>query len=236
VASGGKGGTVNLDSSNGAVTVSSSIQVSSDGLTGPAKRVSKQGGNISLHSGMTSGKGINVTSSGQLLSLLNSTLPGPGGTIQVISEGADINVSGKIQADKGTIDVHNNGANGNVLINSTAQLAADVIKVGALGSNGLLTVQAGSQINAGSMLKLYAGDSVAGKVLFTGNGDVVLNGNEIHIAAKTVQIDANTKVQNNGPTSVHTDNASFGVGAGGGKFQNPLAPGSGAYSTRPSFN
>jgi len=230
VTSGGNGGTVNLNSTNGAVTVNSTIQVSSADV--PNHRVSKTGGNIAVKTGKTSGAGINIANTGQLLSLLDATAPGPGGTVQVVSAGADINVSGKVQADRGTIDVHNNGPSGQVFVNSTAQLAADVVKVGALGANGQLTIQAGSQINATSTLKLYGGSGALGSVLFTGSGNVNLSGSAIHVAATTVQIDPATHVNNSGTTFVHSTTSNFGVGAGGGKFQNAVTqtPLSGAPS------
>jgi hypothetical protein len=232
VSSGGTGGTVNLTTTGGAVTVNSSIQVSSDGLTAPTNRVSRQGGNITLQTGKTTGSGITVTNSGQLLALLNATAPGPGGTVKLISAGAGINVSGKIQADRGTINVQNNGSAGQVAINSTAQLAADVIKVGALGTNGQVTVQAGSQLNAVNTLELYGGTGALGEVLFTGAGTVNLSGGTIHIAATTVQIDSSTHVNNSGSTFVHATNNNYGVGAGGGNFQNSVTktPLSGAPS------
>lgn len=220
---GGVGGAVQLNSTNGAIVVNSSVEVSSDDV--PNRRVSRQGGNITVQTGKTTGPGIHITNTAELRSLLNATAPGPGGTIQVISAGADVTVDGRIKAVRGTVDVRNNGATGQILLNSTAQLAADVIKVGALGANGQLTIAAGSQINAVNTLKLYGGSGALGKVLFTGAGTVNITGNPIHIAAKTVEISNNTQVQNNGPTSVHTDTALFGVGAGNGNFQNPVTQG-----------
>ena len=63
------------------------------------------------------------------------------------------------------------------------------------------------------------------RVRWAPTGNVNISGNPIHIAGQTVQIDAATQVQNSGPTNVHTDNVQFGVGAGGGKFQNPVTTG-----------
>ena len=63
------------------------------------------------------------------------------------------------------------------------------------------------------------------RVRWAPTGNVNISGNPIHIAGQTVQIDAAAQVQNRGPTNVHTDNVQFGVGAGGGKFQNSVTTG-----------
>jgi hypothetical protein len=109
----------------------------------------------------------------------------------------------------GTVDVHNNGANGMVIIDG-ATLAADVVKTGALGANGTLTVRNGSTLNAGSALKLYGGSS-NGSVLFTGDGSISLNGSQIDIAAFKVQIDSGTSVINNGNTDIYANTHNYGA-------------------------
>jgi len=229
---GGKGGTVQFNSANGAIAINSTLTVSDSATAGG--KASAAGGSIAIATSKTSGPGITIANTGELLSLLNSTAPGPGGTIQVTSAGATISVNGKIQADRGTVDVRNNGAAGQIFINSTAQLAADVIKVGALGTNGQLTVHANSQINAVNTLKLYGGTGAGGKVLFTGAGNVNLSGSNIHIRANTVQIDAATHVNNNGATTVHATTHSYNPtpGGGGGQFQNPVT----TTGVAPSFD
>jgi hypothetical protein len=132
------------------------------------------------------------------------------------------------------VDMHNNGASGLVQINSGAQIAADVIKAGALGNNGVLRIAAGSSFDASTTLKLYGGAN--GMVQFTGAGTVNLtSGNAIHIAAGTVQIDNGTSVNNvagAGGTNVYSNTNNFAK-PGYGSFTNPVNTGS--LSSRPAY-
>ena len=230
---GGKGGSVDFSSTGGEIAINSAVKVSeSSTLTGKA---SSAGGTIRMRSERTTGAAITINNTGELLALLNATAPGAGGKIELTSKGGTIHVNGgKLTADRGTIDIHTDAASaaGNVQL-TAAQLAADIVKVGALGTEGQLTITAGSQVSATSLLRLYGGEGATGKVLFTGSGTVTLNGSQIDIAGKTVQIDGSTKVQNNGTTAVYTDNQQFGVGAGNGNFQNPVT--THGLSSRPAF-
>ncbi len=176
---GGNGGTVNV-TSGGTVAVNSTIKVSESA----SPRASRTGGTINVTSNKTIGTAISISSSGQLLALLNSVAPGPGGTIKLTSAGGDVNVNGTVKADRGTVEMTNTGATGVVNVNN-ATLHGDVVKVGALGNNGTLNVGGGS-IDAASTIKLYAGGS-NGQVNFTDN--VTLSGNSLKIiAADTVTI------------------------------------------------
>ncbi|HEY3662568.1 MAG TPA: FecR domain-containing protein, partial [Chthoniobacterales bacterium] len=151
---GGKGGTVSLAANSGAVTVNNRIQVSHN----TTNRHSATGGNITLKSGKTSGVAINIANTGQLLSLLDAAAPGPGGKIVIqataASGNSQVNLSGKVQADRGTIDVRNSGASGQVNL-TNADLHADTLKVAALGNNGVLQIGGGS-LSADTTLQLYA--------------------------------------------------------------------------------
>ncbi|HEY0368396.1 MAG TPA: hypothetical protein VGC85_02255 [Chthoniobacterales bacterium] len=113
VAFGGAGGNLNLNSSAGPISVSSTLQVSSNDATSSSPiRRSASAGNISLHSGLTTGSAITLAAGSQLLSLLNAGAPGPGGAISVISDGGDIIADGRIEADRGTITISNGGGGG----------------------------------------------------------------------------------------------------------------------------
>ncbi len=146
--------------------------------------------------------------SGQLLSLLNATATGPGGTIKFISAGGDILVDGAtVRADRGTVDFRNNGASG-VINLSNASLRGDVVKVGTFGRDGQLIIGGGT-IDANSAIKLYAPGS-NGSVRFTNN--VALTGNSVKtIAGNTVQIDNGRVVTVGGgqPANVFTNKANF---------------------------
>jgi hypothetical protein len=226
-----KGGTVNLVA-NGTVTVKSTVKVS-DSAT---PRASKAGGNIKLDSRKTSGTAIAVNNTGQLLSLLNSASTGNGGTITFVSSGGDILVNGgTVKADRGTVDIRNNGA-GNIAL-TDANIRGDVVKVGALGANGQLIIRGGT-INADTTLKLYGGTS-NGQVRFAEDTTLGGAGAKI-IAGKTVTIDDSKTVTIGGSSAakVFTDNPNYsgsgGNGSTSGKFGGAGATTSG-YGLKPSF-
>lgn len=209
VSHGGKGGTVKMVSAK-KIDIQDRITVSAS--TGSAK--SRQGGNIRLESHATSGSAISVNNSGQLLSLLNSAAPGSGGKVEFVSAGGDITVNGSmIQADKGTVELRNNGTGNIALTNAT--LRGDVVKANVLGANGQLIVGGGS-IDANSAIKLYA-SGANGTVRF--NDNVTLNGNSVKtIAGNTVSIDNGKTVTVNGPAAarVYTNNANYSGSGGNG--------------------
>jgi hypothetical protein len=174
--------------SNDAVSVNNTLKVSDISST-------HHDGEISIDSRKTTGTAIAISSSAQLLALLNAVSSG-GGHITFKSAGGDVNVNGgTVQADHGTVEIRNNGDSG--VINLTnATLNANTVKVGALGSNGTLTIGGGT-ISADSVIKLYAGGS-NGTVNFV--DDVTLNGNSVkNIAGDTVTIVNGKTVTVNGP-------------------------------------
>jgi hypothetical protein len=197
----GTGGTVNLNSTQGGININSAITVSSaDASAGVPRRRSAAGGNINLKSDATSGVAINISNTGQLLSLLDAAAPGPGGKVTILATGAGsrISVTGppigaggahSIRADRGSIDIRHEGVNG-VIALTDANMLADIVKVGALGDAGVLTI-GGGVITADSILKLYA-IGPNGSVNFISN--VTLNGNSMKIIA------GNSVTVNNGVT------------------------------------
>jgi mannose-6-phosphate isomerase-like protein (cupin superfamily) len=203
----GNGGTVNLNSTGDAITVNSRIQVSSAEPTatpGMPRRLSAKGGNINITSNRAAGVAIRVGNSAQLLSLLDAAAPGPGGRITILATGASSNIDlngnlngpvgitppPNIVADRGMIDIRHTGDAGQISINN-AGLRADVIKVGALGANGTLSVGGGS-LNADSVLKLYAPGS-NGSLNFIANC-VLTGGTSTILAAHSVTIFNNVVV------------------------------------------
>ena len=192
----GDGGTVELNSSDGIVNVDSTIQVSSAEPTSTAApfRSSASGGNITITSGKTSGTAININNTAQLLSLLDAAAPGPGGNIVILASNStsnegnssSVNVDGHLQADRGTVDIRHMGSDGMISL-SSADVSADVIKIAALGTNGVLTV-GGGQLSADSTLKLYAPGSngqinfVADVTLHNSSANTILAANAITIS------------------------------------------------------
>ena len=255
----GDGGTVNLSSTNDTVSVSSRIEVSSAQPTpGPARR-SAAGGNIRLASGKAGIVGgprpvaIDVGSSGQLLALLAASAPGPGGKVVISATGAnsDVNVRGRVRADRGLVDIRHTGTGGNVTLdgpflagspngtngtNGTLDVHGDVVKVAALGDNGVLRVGHGV-ISADSTLQLYA-TGFNGEVRFVGN--VTLTGTSVKsIAGNAVTINNGVFVNIGGPAASVYVNSTGGVpnanytGSGGNGSTTGTFNGSGANPPQP---
>jgi FecR protein len=206
---GGTGGTVNLTANQGTVNVNNRILVSDR----TAGRQSTAGGNINLTSHAPTGVAINISSTGQLLSLLDAAAPGAGGKIIILADGTNsqINVGGAIAADHSAsdpslIDIRQTGPAGQIML-TNANLSADIIKVAALGDNGRLTI-GGGNISADNILRLYAGGS-NGQIFFI--ADCSIRGvAELSIAANTVHIDNGVSVNVTGHAAdVYTNNAQY---------------------------
>lgn len=202
----GNGGNVNLNTTGGAVTVNSRVQVSSADTTAgavpPPRRRSGSGGNINLQSGAATGVAINVSNTGQLLSLLAAASPAPTGKITILATGAgsSINVTGQtaagapvpdsIRADRGSIDIRHTGDRGQITL-TNSNIRADIVKVGALGNNGVLNIGGGT-ISADTTLRLYS-PGANGSVNFISN--VTLGGNSVKtIAGNSVTVFNNVVV------------------------------------------
>ena len=240
----GAGGTVALSSNTGAVSVNSTIEVSSNepvpfSTVAPQPyRKSASGGNISLTSGKSSGVAISVGSSGQLLALLDQAAPGPGGKITIVASGSSssVEVNNQVQADRGTVDIRQTGINGSISLadngKDSMNIRGDIVKIGALGTNGTLNIGSGV-ISADTLLKLYAGGS-NGTINF--NSSVTLNGNSTKIiAANMVNIfGAATVVTIGGatPADVYTEHANY-TGSGGNGTQAGTFGGAGANAPQP---
>ena len=113
--------------------------------------------------------------------------------------------------------------------NATAH--ADVLKVGALGTNGVLRI-GGGMLSADTTLKLYASGS-NGQLNFVSN--VTLGGNSAKIlAANSVTIFDNIVVTIGGkvPADVYTNNANY-TGFGGNETTTGTFAGAGANDPQP---
>ncbi|MDQ6810104.1 MAG: hypothetical protein M3Z64_11885 [Verrucomicrobiota bacterium] len=216
----GNGGTVDLRSAQGTVSLTAPITVSSadparEQIGPPPRRLSNAGGKINLQSNATGTVAapkvaINVTNTSALLALLDSAATGPGGKVTILATGANssINVNGQapgaapittIAADRGSVDIRHNAAGGIINLNN-ANIRADIVKAAVLGPNGSLSIGGGT-INADTILKLYAVGS-NGTINFVANA--TLSGNSVKtIAANTVNIFDNVVVTINGPTAAN---------------------------------
>lgn len=241
----GGGGTISLDA-QGAVTVGGRIQTVYAPWTSAS---SGKPGQININSNVSSAEAvaIDIQDSGQLLALLASaqtdktlnrvTLTSAGGKIKVNGLGYGYNVI----ADKGLIDIRNNGAAGAIDVLGGAALRADTIKIGALGQQGVLNIYGGATMNADTMLKLYGGETGGGRVVFAagpaGNGNVSLTSPAINIGAYLVQVNTGVTVNSNGTTpSVYCQNCNWAGQAGAtqaGTWSN--APTVQNISARPAY-
>jgi hypothetical protein len=185
--------------------------------TNEASETTETGGNINLIAHDSSGPGIVVQNSSQLLALVNAA--GSGGMINLkASNGANVTVdSSTIKANKGLVQIVSGSdtgtASGNITLTSS-NISADVLKVNAYGPNGQLIVGGGT-LNGTSTLKLYAG-TTNGQIQFTGN--TTLNSSVAPIlAASTVTVNngVTVNVQAPNPAAVYTNAANFSSFNGG---------------------
>src|SRR5204862_5617983 len=218
----GNGGSVSLTSDD-SVAVNSRIEVSSnDSVSNRPRRRSARGGNIAITSRKPAGVAINLSNTSELLSLLDVAAPGPGGKVTILATGASsvANVNGKIVADRGTIDIRHAGDSGQIVLGGPGEgggidAHADVIKVAALGNNGVLTIGNG-MLSADTTLKLY---SLGNKGTINFVADVTLGGASTKIiAGNTVNIfnGVTVTVGGSNPASVFTDNANYSGSGGNG--------------------
>ena len=138
--------------------------------------------------------------------------------------GAAINVTGGDYDVGGTFRAFTDG-NGTIAFNN-ASAHADVLKVGALGTNGVLNIGGGT-LSADTTLKLYASGS-NGQLNFI--SDVTLGGNSAKIlAANAVTILDGVLVTIGGPNAadVYTNNANYS-GFGGNESTTGTFGGAGA--------
>ena len=147
--------------------------------------------------------------------------------ITFTSDGGNILVNGgTVAAERGTVDIRNNGVNGNVQL-TNASIRGDTVKIGALGAGGQLLIGGGT-INADTTMKLYAGSST-GQVRFTDNGK-----------GMTVAIDSGKIVTVGGPApaNVFTNNPNY-TGSGGNGTSSGAFGGQGAitkpFIQKPAF-
>lgn len=151
---------------------------------------------------------INITNTGQILALINSasyTKSDAGRTkVELTSAGGKIKIDGltiagenygkNIVADYGDLNIVNNGAKGVIDILGGAGLQADILKIGALGTEGVLNIYAGSKMDANTQIKLFGGQLTGGAVIFGGSGNINLTSPAILISADKVQVNTGVNV------------------------------------------
>lgn len=233
----GKGGSVALASQGDSVNVNSRVQVSSADQQSGTGRRSRSGGSVALKSGRPSGVAINLSNTSQLLALLDAAAPGPGGKITILATGSNsrIDANGRIQADRGVVDLRHTGDNGTLNLGtstgSAMEIHGDTVKAAVLGSNGTLNIGAGN-ISADSTLQLYAPGSngtinFVANVNLSGAGAKTIAGNTVNIFNGVV-----VNVGGSNAANVFTNHANY-TGFGGNGTLTGTFSGAGANAPRP---
>ncbi|MEY2551368.1 MAG: hypothetical protein QOG12_1512, partial [Verrucomicrobiota bacterium] len=143
---------------------------------------------------------------------------------------------GTIRADGqgGSVDIRHTGAAGAISL-SNAQVSADIVKIGALGNAGTLTI-GGGRISAENTLKLYA-PGPNGSITFIAS--VTLGGNSVTkiLAANSITINNGVRVDITGPRPVQIfTNAPNYAGFGGNSTTTGTFTGMGAQDPQPLAN
>lgn len=198
------GGSIGITGNN-AISISGRAQAgNSPWISGSS---GEQPGSIDIESlkADTASIAIDVTSSGQILALLSAAVPAAGrARVELISAGGKIRIDGlkdngvnygkNIVADYGDLHIINNGARGTIDILSGAGLQADIIKIGALGTQGVLNIYAGSRMDANTQIKLFGGELSGGAIVFGGSGTVNLISPGVLMSADKVQVNTGVHV------------------------------------------
>ena len=192
--------------------------------------ITSTGGGITLQSLL----GITVSSTAQLQTLLDSM--GTSGNIIILADNdTTLSVSGTVQATQGEVDIRHNGATGITSLDN-ATIHGDVVKISALGTNGVLNIGSGNVLNADTILKLYATGS-NGTLNFLSN--VTLSSPTNILAANTINISPGVVVTINSTqqANVFTNNPNyFGFGGTGAPASSGTFGGMGAKNPQPLAN
>ena len=115
---------------------------------------------------------------------------------------------------------------------NNASVHANVLQVGALGTNGVLNIGGGGTLSADTTLKLYAGSS--GTLNFT-SSVTLSSGTAMDLAANTITIQPSVLVKiagAGGMANIYTNNANYS-GFGGTNRSNGSFGGNGANNPQP---
>jgi hypothetical protein len=238
------GGTIELSAQN-KIEVAGRVQASAT----PQNYFNKwqKAGVVTLNNGNADPDSIaiDITSTGQILALINSasyTKSDAGRSkVELTSAGGRIKVDGltisgenygkNIVADYGDLNIVNNGAKGVIDILSGAGLQADILKIGALGTEGVLNIYAGSRMDANTQIKLFGGQLSGGAVIFGGSGNVNLTSPAILVSADKVQVNTGVNVNTGAVAADVYANKRYWTPVQGGDAGSPQL---GTWSTTPN--
>jgi hypothetical protein len=185
--------------------------------------ITSTGGGITLQSLL----GISISSTAQLQTLLDSM--GNSGNIIILADNdTTLGVSGTVQATQAEVDIRHNGATGITSLDN-ATIHGDVVKISALGTNGVLNIGTGNVLNADTILKLYATGS-NGTLNFLSN--VTLSSPTNILAANTINISTGVVVTINSvnQAEVYTNHPNYNFVPGPAYNGPPPNPANGSFT------
>jgi hypothetical protein len=220
---------LNEDAGSGGGTIGSdaTINVNAANITANSlvAQIDNTGGSIGASTEGGATINMNVSGSATVTNDATVAIYGSDGAVG----GAAINFNGGSYDAGGTFLAFIDGDGTITFNNATAH--ADVLKVGALGTNGMLRI-GGGMLSADTTLELYASGS-NGQLNFVSN--VTLGGNSVKIlAANSITIFDNIVVTIGGPNpaQVYTNNANY-TGFGGNGTTTGTFAGAGANNPLP---
>ena len=184
--------------------------------------ITSTGGGITLQSLL----GISISSTAQLQTLLDSM--GNSGNIIILADNdTTLGVSGTVQATQAEVDIRHNGATGITSLDN-ATIHGDIVKISALGTNGVLNIGTGNVLNADTILKLYATGS-NGTLNFLSN--VTITSPTNIFAANTINISTGVVVTINSvnKADVYTNNPNYNFVPGPTYNGPPPNPANGSF-------
>jgi hypothetical protein len=184
------------------------------------------GGTITLTANRTVGAGIEIEEGSDLNAGISLFSNSQGGQITVQTNGANIDVSDSTIYASGTgsqvllttsLSTTSAAVSPQLTLNAS-YLGADVLKIQALGNNGVLTIGANNTISAGTQLFLYAGNggTGGGTIVFSANVTLSSSGPTI-LRAGTITIDNGVTVTlGSGRTDVYANTLNLAAPIGNG--------------------
>jgi hypothetical protein len=194
--------------------------------TAPGPANSQVGGTITLTANRTVGAGIEIEEGSDLNAGISLFSNSQGGQITVQTNGANIDVSDSTIYASGTgsqvllttsLSTTSAAVSPQLTLNAS-YLGADVLKIQALGNNGVLTIGANNTISAGTQLFLYAGNggTGGGTIVFSANVTLSSSGPTI-LRAGTITIDNGVTVTlGSGRTDVYANTLNLAAPIGNG--------------------
>ncbi|MDQ3199792.1 MAG: hypothetical protein M3Q46_11530, partial [Verrucomicrobiota bacterium] len=216
---------VQIGNPGGPIGGNASITLNGDTVSTDSLTVDISGGSVGAGASIAMNVSDTVTITNDATVSIDVAPSGTNSSASIDLEGGSYEVGGTLLSTINSID-------GGITIN-TAAMHADIIKIGAFGDNGSLTIGGGS-ISADTLLELYATGS-NGVINFVSNSTLNSTNSSVVIAGRTVTINDGVVVTITGNdginASVFTDVPNY-TGSGGNGNTTGTFAGNGA-ATQP---